>query len=136
MNGAIILGSRIRTLWKDENRTYNKDSAVLLTNIDPVVTYEDLEELSKQYGTYCTITYTSDKVDKFTKRAIIQYESVVAANTAVKGLNGLQLKEKNITAVINNRSDLIVVVKGDLKEAQEIILGKVEVASYYQENLH
>jgi hypothetical protein len=27
-------------LWKDENRTYNKDSAVLLTNIDPVVSYE------------------------------------------------------------------------------------------------
>jgi hypothetical protein len=60
---------------------------------------------------------------------------VVAANNAVKGLNGLQLKEKHITAVINNRSDLIVVVKGDLKEAQDVILGKVEVGSDDQENL-
>jgi RNA recognition motif-containing protein len=128
MNGATIMGSKIRVMNKGENLTMNKDCIVMISNIDPAMTHEEFESMCTKYGQVKNLKYTTDINDTFTNRAVVCFSSPEEAAACVNGLHSTKIKDKIVVASLNNKSSKILVVKGDIEKAKvDEIRKKLEV---------
>lgn len=125
------MGNRIRVMMVGENKNLRKDATVLLSNIDPAVTYDELKEECQEFGKVLYIKHNPDVRDPFTNRATVSFETSEEANACVQGLNCKKLREKVLTAVISDRNDKIIVVKGEIIPDMSIVKEALQVALSY-----
>ena len=129
MNGASVMGSRVRVMLVGENKNLKKDSIVLLANIDPRVTYEELREACQDFGQVLYLKYNPDVRDPFTNRATVCFETPKMASDCIEGMNGMKLGDKIVSAVLNDRNDKIIVVKGEMLPDMNVVKEALSVVA-------
>lgn len=134
-NGKLVMGCRVRVMFVGENKKLTKDSTVLLSNLDVNVSYNDLKEACEEYGKVLFIKHNQDVRDPFTNRATVSFETSDQAKQCVKCMNGQMLKEKVVCAVLNDRDDKIIVVKGDIEHDMIRVKEILGVGVAYQDFL-
>lgn len=127
MNGAKVMGNRVRVMMVGENKNLKKDSIVLLSNLDPAISYDELKSMCEEFGKVLYIKHNPDVRDPFAYRATVCFQSTYEAKNCVKELHRTKLRGKPVNAILNDRNDKIIVVKGEIIPDMGIVKEALQV---------
>lgn len=96
LNHSKIQNREIRISFKRNPGQNNTDANLFVSNLDPKVTSQELEELCKEYGNVVSCYVRQDDNGQSIGYGYVQFENEKGADDCISGLHGQKMYEKEI----------------------------------------
>ena len=120
LDGKKIINNRVKVYLKDKFKSLDKHANIVVSNLPVDVTDDELKKLCQDFGPVFSVkVLEGEDPANGSKRALVLFENLQAAQTCIEGLNGLTHRGSKLLVEASVKKDVLY-VKGpyntDIKE--------------------
>lgn len=135
-NGKKIITNKLNVYLKDKFKSLDKQANIVVSNLAVDITEEELKKLCQDFGPVFSVkVLEGEDPANGSKRALVLFENLQAAQTCIEGLNGFTHRGSKLLVEASVKKD-VMYIKGpfntDIKEDLTTLLaswGSIEVGN-------